>query len=337
MELSVILPCFNHGDYLLEAIASVELCLEQNPELAIEVIVVNDGSDQPQTLEILDSLRQDPFYIFLDRPNQGLANARNSGIAKASGKYILPLDADNKVRPEYIPQSISILNNQPQVGVVYGNMEFFGEAIGRWELPDFDLYRLMLSNYIDACAVFRKSIWQECGGYDEQIPDRLGYEDWEFWLRVGQTKWQFYHINQVMYDYRVRSDSMVQACKTPENQKRLVQYISAKHRELYADYLPEVIADKEYNLFKEMAKTNELRSQLTQMQENSQRERQKLEITVASNRAEILSLERQCVEEQIRCQDLTRRIQAMESSKFWQMRRLWFKLKRWLKIGTEIA
>jgi septal ring factor EnvC (AmiA/AmiB activator) len=141
----------------------------------------------------------------------------------------------------------------------------------------------------------------------------------------------------VMYDYRVRSDSMVQACKTPENQKRLVQYISAKHRDLYSEYLPEVIADKEYSLFREMAKTQELRSQLTQMQENSQRERQKLEIALASGRAEILSLERQCVEEQIRCQDLNRRISAMESSKFWQMRRLWFRFKRWLKIGKELA
>ncbi|MDX1977644.1 MAG: glycosyltransferase [Pseudanabaenaceae cyanobacterium bins.68] len=337
MELSVVLPCYNHGEYLLEAIASVELCLEQNPDLAIEVIVVNDGSDQPDTIEILDSLRQDPFYIFLDRPNQGLANARNTGIAKASGKYILPLDADNKIRPEYIPRGLEILDQEPEVGVVYGNMEFFGEAIGRWELPEFDLFRLMLSNYIDACAIFRKSIWQECGGYDEQIPDRLGYEDWEFWLRVGQRGWKFHHINQVMYDYRVRSDSMVQACKTPENQKRLVHYITDKHRRLYEQYLPEVVADKEYNLFREMAKTQELRNQLTQIQENSQRERQRLEIALAGCRAEILDLQRQHVEEQIRVQDLTRRIHAMESSKFWQLRRWWFKLKRWLKISDQMA
>lgn len=337
MELSVVLPCYNHGEYLLEAIASVEQCLEQNPDLGIEVIVVNDGSDQPETIEILDSLRQDPFYIFLDRPNRGLANARNTGIAKASGKYILPLDADNKIRPEYIPRGIGILDSEPEVGVVYGNMEFFGEAIGRWELPEFDLFRLMLSNYIDACAIFRKSIWQECGGYDEHIPDRLGYEDWEFWLRVGQRGWKFHHINQVMYDYRVRSDSMVQACKTPENQRRLVHYITDKHRQLYQQYLPEVIADKEYNLFREMAKTQELRHQLTQIQENSQRERQRLEIALAGCRAEILDLQRQCVEEQIRVQDLNRRIQAMESSKFWKLRRWWFKLKHWLKISDQLA
>ncbi len=228
IALSVIIPCYNQGEYLLDAIASVEGCFEAN----IELIIVNDGSTEPLTLEVLDYL-QNQGYQIIHQPNQGLATARNVSIKVAQGEYILPLDADNKIKPDYISKGIEILDQFPTVGVVYGDVEFIGDRTGIWQVPEFDPTRLLQGNYIDACAVFRKTLWQDCGGYDSHIPDKLGFEDWDLWLSALEKGWEFYHISEVLFNYRVRANSMVTRCLIPENQEKLIRYLKKKHQLLY--------------------------------------------------------------------------------------------------------
>ncbi len=226
--LSVIIPCYNQGEYLLDAIASVEDCFDAH----LELIIINDGSTEPFTLEVLDYL-QNQGYPIIHQLNQGLAIARNVGIESSQGKYILPLDADNKIRRDYIIKSIDILDQFPRVGVVYGDVEFMGDRTGIWQVPDFDPTRLLQGNYIDACAIFRKTLWQDCGGYDPNIPDKLGFEDWDLWLSALEKGWEFYHIPEVLFDYRVRSNSMVTRCLIPENKEKLIRYLKSKHQILY--------------------------------------------------------------------------------------------------------
>ncbi len=76
----------------------------------------------------------------------------------------------------------------------------------------------------------------------EGTPDRLGYEDWDFWLQAAKRGWGFVRIPEIMLAYRVRSDSMVRACRIPENHRRLVGYLAMKHRDFYAAHLPEILA-----------------------------------------------------------------------------------------------
>jgi hypothetical protein len=261
MDISIIIPCFNHGSYLREALASVADYTGDNHE----IIIINDGSTKPETLQTLAELSQQGYQV-INQANHGLAHARNTGIAAARGRYILPLDADNKIRPIYITRGVEVLDQFPEVGIVYGDVAYFGEQNLVWALPDFDLDRLMLGNFIDACAVFRKQVWRDCGGYDQHMPDRLGYEDWDFWLGAAEQGWQFYHLDTVTYDYRVRSDSMVQQCKLPQNQQRLVHYICQKHASLYQPRYAEVIAAKELATFEQIEKAEEVRSQLAQTQ-----------------------------------------------------------------------
>ncbi|WP_019501138.1 glycosyltransferase [Pseudanabaena sp. PCC 6802] len=323
IDISVIIPCFNHGDYIWDAIASVEASQDRDRPINYELIIINDGSTAETTLDVLNDLR-DRGYTVIDIENQGLANARNHGIAIASGRYILPLDSDNKIRSEYMYKGIEILDRCPQVGVVYGDVEFFGGMTGIWALPDFDLYRLMIGNYIDACAVFRKQIWQECGGYDTNIPDKLGYEDWEFWLRVAKQGWQFHHIPEVMFDYRTRSDSMVQACKQPANQKRLVHYICAKHQDLYASRLADVIADKELVAFERMYEVERLKRELQHVQSDLEHLNH---LNHQYQESEVrLSEHLQAARDRIAVLENT--VAAMETSKFWKLRMLWLRIKR---------
>jgi len=330
---SVILPCYNHGVYLREAIAS----LEQSEETRWEAIIVNDGSTDPETLAFFEELRQRGYRVH-DQANGGLAQARNVGIELAQGEYILPLDADNKIRPHYLRQSAEILAARPEVGVVYGDMEFFGEQIGRWELPEFSLYRLLLANFIDACSVFRKTVWQQVGGFDENMPDRLGYEDWEFWLAVAGRGWQFARIPAVVFDYRVRSDSMVARCKQPENQQKLVRYLCQKHQALYAQFLPDLLAEKEFLWFREQERTESLRQRLQMLETRLEKVERAFAQSEAERAAAQLAVDRLQVEvtyTRAEAEQWRERVRAMESSKFWRLRQLWFWLKR--RLGWRDA
>ncbi len=153
VDLSIILPCYNHGEFLIDAVASAE---RYAPDLS-ELIIVNDGSDQPRTLSVLETLRHAGYRV-LDQPNNGLASERNAGIAIARGRYLLPLDADNRICEGFAQTAISILDQTSEVGIVYGDRYDFGKRQGRTQVPVFDLQKILLANYIDACAIWESSM-----------------------------------------------------------------------------------------------------------------------------------------------------------------------------------
>lgn len=175
--LSVIIPCFNQGPFLAESIGSVLA----SDHLNIEIIVVDDGSSDPETCRILDRLDY-PKARLIRRENGGLAAARNSGIAAAQGRYILALDADDRIGPHYISQAVAALESSPNLGIVYCKAEKFGEETGSWKLALFSRWRMALGNVIFCSAVYRRVDWQAVGGYDEAL--RRGWEDWDFWLSL---------------------------------------------------------------------------------------------------------------------------------------------------------
>jgi glycosyltransferase involved in cell wall biosynthesis len=283
IKLSVVIPCYNHGEFILQAIASVESCQAK----VYEILIINDGSTDPLTQQVLQALT-DRGYQVIHQENQGLAIARNHGISLAQGRYILPLDSDNKIRPNYITKAIKILDQQPEVGVVYGNFDFFGGVTGIKEVPEFDINLIVRGNYIDACAVFRKTVWEDAGGYDDKIPEQLGYEDWDFWLSVAEKGWQFYHIDEVLFDYRLRSNSMVSRCNLPEKRWELFRYISTKHIGLYQTNFAHIFANLEYDHLVERDKREALEAKLEKIQleldlERSQFEANRVQLTETQN------------------------------------------------------
>ncbi len=221
--VSIIIPCYNQGIFLQEALESVS---RYKDKAVYEIIIVNDGSTDTETLAILKQLAAKGLHIVNQR-NKGLGAARNAAIKAATGKYILPLDCDNKIKPEYISESIVLMDNDKNIDVVYGNAEYFGERTGTWETGEFNLQRLMIQNYIDACAVFRKSIMEKIGGYDENMPV-MGHEDWDFWLRIAFQNGKFHYVNKVLFEYRYSGKSMVHTI--PKDKLLLVlNYMEKKH------------------------------------------------------------------------------------------------------------
>jgi glycosyl transferase family 2 len=232
VDLSVIIPCYNQGQFLVDAVASVERTASER----CEVLIVNDGSTQPRTLEVLDSLRQAGYRI-IDQPNAGLAAARNRGIRAARGRYILPLDSDNRLALGYVEAAVAVLDAKPEVGVVYGDRLDFGLRSGRAKVPEFDLTRLLWWNFIDACAVYRREIWEACGGYDAAANP---LEDWEFWIAAAKRDWHFHRLPHVTLEYRVRPDSMLARADFAVLSS-IWKYVRRKHRALYEEHLSDVL------------------------------------------------------------------------------------------------
>lgn len=234
MDFSIIIACFNHGLYIKEALEN----LGPLEEIVYEIIIVNDGSTDELTKNILIELENTQFFIplkILHQANSGPAAARNYGITHSNGKYILPLDADNTISIEYLIKSKKLLDSYADLSIIYAKPTFFGEigTFREWVLEDFNITRLLKENYIDTCAVFRKDVWVTNGGYDSQIPYR-GIEDWVFWLDAYVNGYKFFYINEELFRYRILPNSVGSNLNQGDKVKANMAYILKKYPELYA-------------------------------------------------------------------------------------------------------
>jgi len=220
-NVSIVIPCYNQGALLREALASVEQARNEN---LLEVVVVDDGSSDVETRTIL-SEAQEAGYCVVPQPNRSLGAALNAGIRRAKGEFILPLASDNRLRDAYLNEGVFLLKNNSCLGVVYADAEYFGERTDRSRVPEFNLLSMIRENFIDACALFRKKLWEDVGGYDEQMP-WTGWEDWDFWLRVAYRQGTFVHLAKAGFDHRVRGDSL--RLQTQEHRSDVINYVFGK-------------------------------------------------------------------------------------------------------------
>lgn len=225
VEVSVIVPCYNQGNTLQDTLHSVaSQTLDR-----FEVVVVDDGSTDPVTLEVLGSLENGGTRI-VRTTNQGLAAARNNGISACRGRYILPLDADDRIGKTYLEQAVAVLDARPEVGIVYCRAETFGEVQGVWPIPEYSLDKMLLDNIIFCSAMFRKQDWEKVGGYDPAMIH--GWEDYDFWLSLIEKGAEVYRIPEVLFFYRVTNSSMVRS-KTMDQKVEMFARVYHKHRRLF--------------------------------------------------------------------------------------------------------
>lgn len=224
-KIAVIIPCYNYGNFIKKAVCSA---LDQ-VGVEIELVVVDDGSTDSYTLKILDELRKNGIYVFR-QSNKGLPSARNAGIRLTSAPYIVCLDADDIISPSYCSVCVEILETKPEVGFVYPTTRVFGDQNRKWSNLSFSTLHLLVNNYIPYSAMFRRQVWEDVGGYDEDM--RFGYEDWDFWLSAVEKGWRGFHVPEELFWYRKHGKSML----TYSNQRRkeLINNLRHKHRSLYS-------------------------------------------------------------------------------------------------------
>lgn len=199
-RVSVVIPCFNAGEFVDEAVRSA---LAQT-WTDLEVVVVDDGSTDAATQRVLDAAAW-PRTRVLRQDNAGPSAARNRAIAAASGEFILPLDADDRIDPTYVEKAMAAFAADPGLGVVYCKATRFGAAEGPWQLPDYTPRELVIDNVIFVSGVFRKSDWARVGGYGEHL--RHGVEDYDFWVRMVGAGCRVHQIDEALFHYRVQAES----------------------------------------------------------------------------------------------------------------------------------
>lgn len=221
--ISVIIPCYNHGKYITEAIDSIEKSTRKD----FEIIIINDGSTDKETIDQLEVFNK-KGYIVLNQINKGAMNARNNGIKISKGKYVLPLDADNLIYPEMISKSVELMENDSSISIVYSDRMLFGERNGLIKVGTFNLPLMLIENQIDTCAVFRKEVWIKTGGYDENMPMQ-GWEDWDFWLTSYSLGFNFAYLPEPLFQYRVSVSSAIQNLMNSERLDEMKKYLMTKH------------------------------------------------------------------------------------------------------------
>ncbi len=228
--ISVVIPCYKQADLLPEAVESV---LAQT-FTDFEIIIVNDGSPDNTSDVARGLIAKFPGkrIRLIEKPNGGLASARNAGFAAAQGKYVLPLDADDRIKPAMLEKLKPILDGQPKVGFAYAHIQHFGDIDTEFPLPDFNAEHLVnKDNIAVCCALVRKSTWEQVGGYNESM--REGYEDWDFWIGCVEHGWVGHCLHEPLFLYRKHGKTMLGEANN--KRERLIARIVLNHPKLYDD------------------------------------------------------------------------------------------------------
>ncbi len=207
-ELSVIVPVYNLGRYLPETLASIDAQTYRG----FELIIVDDGSTDPETIALLDRLRAGGRRV-IRKPNGGLGSARNAGIAAARGRWVASIDADDLIAPEYFERALAVLRANPSLSYACALVRCFetdpAVITAGWiplGMAGFDRDLLLCFNIGGiAGSVFDRRVVLDAGGYDETLP---GYQDWDLWCRLAHRGVRGGIIPEFLFYYRVRADSM---------------------------------------------------------------------------------------------------------------------------------
>jgi glycosyltransferase involved in cell wall biosynthesis len=223
--LSIIIPCFNDIKTIERA---VESALNQTYGCK-EVIVVDDGSNF-ETKKVLDSFKSSIDSLIVQE-NKGPAAARNVGIEKADGKYIMVLDADDYFEPDFAEKAIQVLNNNSNIKLV--------TCYGKWfeSQKDYKIHKPHggdISTFMYECGAFGSSLfyrkdWKNVNGYDEEM--KMGFEDWEFYIRLLKSGGKTHVIPEILFHYRKTENSRNSLAN--KKKYKIWEYIYLKHRELY--------------------------------------------------------------------------------------------------------
>ena len=226
--LSIIVPCFNSEEYIKETIDSIKAQKLQD----WECIIVNDGSTDKSEVIISENIVNDPRFKLITTENGGVARARNIALSESVGKYILPVDSDDVLMPDYSYNAVKFLEENPDYSLYYGCVQYFG--MGDFiEYPMWINYRqMLLQDCICVTAIYRREHGIKVGGYNESLE---AMEDYDFWIRYLYNNDKVKISREVGFKYRNHPDSRhhsVPFKRKKEIRKEIIQL----NKEIYEEY-----------------------------------------------------------------------------------------------------
>lgn len=234
--VTVIVPAYNYANFIGECLDSV---LSQTFK-SWECIVIDNGSTD-NTQEIVKSYSNKDGRIKYHYTNQkGVSLARNLAVSLSQGTYLLPLDADDKIDPTYLEKAVNIMNQNPEISLVYCNAILFGSVNKKWILPDFNYKAMLIENSIFCSALIKKNEFLAVNGYNVNMVE--GFEDWDFWIKYLANNKKVYKLNDILFYYRIKQHSRNSVLDT-EKQLRLRTQIYHNHKDIYHQFfsIPELI------------------------------------------------------------------------------------------------
>lgn len=225
--VSVVIPVYNAKEYLEETIESVVNQSYKN----IEIILVNNCSTDKDTITLLKRLSN--LYKVVESEIKGLAQARNDGIQEASGEFILPLDADDLLKPDFVKRCIHLFQEKPELSLVRTHIELFGKKKGTIIFEEYLFAKLLARNLMTATSMFKKRDWERIGGYDNSF--NICFEDWEFWINLLKDGGEVGTVDDTLFRYRIRKNSMMHSLNLVKL-KEVRKNIWEKHKSLYGKY-----------------------------------------------------------------------------------------------------
>jgi Glycosyl transferase family 2 len=197
--VSVVIPCYGQAEFLGDAVGSVVAQTWTD----WEIVIVDDGStdDTPQTARRL--VEQYPRHRIrvLSQPNQGVSVARNNGIAASTGRYILPLDADDMIRPQMLEHTVALLEANHSVSVAFVDWQLIGASSPAYTAGPWDVESMCVVNRIPYCSLYRRGVWAITGGYN---PEQKLWEDFDFWLACIERGVAAERVAEPLFLYRAR-------------------------------------------------------------------------------------------------------------------------------------
>jgi len=337
-KVSVVIPCFNLGRYLEEAVDSVFAQTDQD----FEIVIVNDGSTDEPTNTLLAGYSR-PRTRVLSTENRGLAAARNLAIAHARGRYICALDADDRLHPAFLEKTTALLDADPSLAFVSTWLETFGDEQWVWRQDRCDFPALLAECVVLTAALARREAIDAIGGYDENMA-ASGDEDWDLWISLVEKGFRGAIIPEVLFYYRRRAGSMSTFSMRGERRLRLWENLLEKHRASYERHLPEVLALKEAEcgrlLLGNWHVEHEIETQLLPQIAGRRAELARLNVELESAREESMASDHRVRELEQALEQARDEIDKFRSSWSWRLtaplRRaldLWFAVRRALRSG----
>ena len=224
--ISVIIPCYNSGRTLKRTILSIK---EQTWNQK-EIILVNDGSTDHLTIDVIKELQDEKIIKLINQENSGLAAARNTGVNQSSGNYLFFLDADDWIEPSALEIMYKKLLENNDSGYIFTDTYLEGKRNGFLK-KEYNFFEQLFLNQIPYSIFISKKDFIKNGFYDENMI--LGYEDWEFNVRLASNNLIGKRVPIPLFHYDVQNTGMLLS-KSLKNHVKIWKVIKTKNKDLYS-------------------------------------------------------------------------------------------------------
>ena len=239
IKVSIIIPFYNHGKFIKECLSSAVKQTYTN----IEIVIVNDGSNK----ENVDLLRQavKPYenVKIIHQENQGPCSAKNNGVSKSSGEWLLFLDSDNILYPDFVNKGVDIISQDKTINWIFGDFEYIGNKTGKKTQGIPDSKKAVFMSPVDNCILIKKKIFNEIGQFDIKL-NRLGLEDWDMIISLIERKEKYHKINDITFKYRVVDNSRTNL-EANKQLDEIKKYIATKHYSFILDNYENLFYERE--------------------------------------------------------------------------------------------